>query len=110
MTVGKVDKRMAALFGVAIAVILLLRFVVLADRGAADVVPPSESIPMAEKRLERLRQVAATVPGKETVLKQARAELAEREKGVLKADTAAQAQAQLLEAVRRIGKIGRAHV
>ncbi len=56
---------------------------------------------MAEQRLERLRKLAATVPGKEAVLKQANAELETREAGVLKAETAAQAQAQLLDAIRQ---------
>jgi hypothetical protein len=81
--------------------IVVLRFGVYGDR-QAQVVPPSESVPAAEKRLERLRQVAATVPGKEAVLKQALAELGTREKGILKADTAAQAQAQLLNVIHTI--------
>jgi hypothetical protein len=51
-----------------------------------------------------LRETAATVPGKEKAAKQAAAELATREKGMILADTAAQAQAQLLEIIRRAGK------
>ena len=58
---------------------------------------------MAEKRLERLRQIAATVPGKETLMKQASAELESREKGMLKAETGAQAQAQLQELLHKVG-------
>jgi type II secretion system (T2SS) protein M len=64
-------------------------------------VAPSESIPVAELRLDRLRKLAATVPGKEAVLQQATAELNAREAGVLKADTAAQIQAQLLDTIRQ---------
>ena len=46
---------------------------------------------------QQLRQMAATVPGKEAAAEAGSAELDAREKGILKADTAAQAQAQLLE-------------
>jgi hypothetical protein len=102
MTVGKIDKRTAVLFAVGVGVILILKFGVYNDH-TVDVVSPTESIPMAEKRLDRLRRIAATVPGKETVLKQVSAELREREKGLLKGDTAPQAQAELLTAIRRIG-------
>lgn len=80
--------------------LILLRFGVF-QGSDASVVAPTESIPMAEQRLDRLRRLAATVPGKEAVLKQATAELASREAGVVKADTAAQAQAQLLDVIRQ---------
>jgi hypothetical protein len=83
-------------------VILILRFGVLADR-SPDVVAVSESAPMAEKRLARLRQIAATVPGKEALMKQATGELESREKGMLKAETSAQAQAQLQELLHKAG-------
>ena len=56
------------------------------------------------QEVSKLRQAVATVPGKEKVMKQAMSELAVREKGVIAADTAAQAQAQLLEIIRRTGK------
>ena len=62
---------------------------------------------MAEKRLERLRQIAATVPGKEALMKQAAGELESREKGMLKAETGAQAQAQLQELLHRVGAVQR---
>ena len=44
------------------------------------------------------------MPGKEKVARVVLADLAAREKGMVRADTAAQAQAQLLEIVRRTGK------
>jgi hypothetical protein len=47
--------------------------------------------------------VAAAVPDKEEILKRAQAELALREKGLLAADTAAQAQAQLVQILRAVG-------
>jgi hypothetical protein len=68
------------------------------------VVAASESAPMAEKRLEQLRLKAATVPGRETALKAANAELGAREKGILAVDTAAQGQAAILEILSRVAK------
>ena len=68
--------------------------------GAADV----NSIPLAEKRLQRVRQIAATVSGKQQVLQQVSTELASREKNLIQAETAAQAQAQLLQIIRKLAK------
>jgi hypothetical protein len=102
MNFGTLDRKTAILWISGVAVILILRFFVLADRSQA-VVAASESVPMAEKRLERLRQIAATVPGKEAVMKQASGELESREKGMLKADTSAQAQAQLQDLLHKVG-------
>jgi hypothetical protein len=102
MNFGTLDRKTAILWISGVAVILILRFFVLADR-SQGVVAASESVPMAEKRLERLRQIAATVPGKEAVMKQASGELESREKGMLKADTSAQAQAQLQDLLHKVG-------
>jgi hypothetical protein len=99
---GTLDRKTAILWISAVAAIVFVRFFVLADRSPA-VVAASESAPMAEKRLERLRQIAATVPGKEVLMKQASGELESREKGILKAETSAQAQAQLQELLHRVG-------
>ena len=102
MSFGALDRKTAILWICGVAVILILRFGVLADR-SPDVVAVSESAPMAEKRLARLRQIAATVPGKEALMKQATGELESREKGMLKAETSAQAQAQLQELLHKAG-------
>jgi hypothetical protein len=83
----------------------VLLVIVLVSRNrdtSAPVVAAADSVPLAERRLERLRQLAATVPGREAVLQQARAELQTREAGILKADTAPQAQAQLMDVIRRV--------
>ena len=61
----------------------------------------ADNIPAAERRLERVRQLAATVAGKRQVLNQVSAELAQCEKGILQAETAPQAQAVLLDIARR---------
>jgi Tfp pilus assembly protein PilO len=62
-----------------------------------NVVVAHDTIPVAKQRLENLRRKAALVPGKEAVLKQVQAELAEREKGIVMADTAEQARAHLMD-------------
>jgi hypothetical protein len=67
------------------------------------VVASSDSVGAAEKRLARLREIAATVPAKQDIAVKASAELATREKGLLAADTAPQAQAQLIQIIRRLG-------
>jgi hypothetical protein len=102
MNFGTLDRKTAILWICGVAVILILRFGVLAGR-SPDVVAVSESAPMAEKRLARLRQIASTVPGKEALMKQATGELESREKGMLKAETSAQAQAQLQELLHKAG-------
>jgi Tfp pilus assembly protein PilO len=51
-----------------------------------------------------LRALAASVPGKQEVLRTVTAELESREKGIVRADTGAQAQARVLEIVRRVAK------
>ncbi len=63
-----------------------------------------DSVDMAEKKLTRFRQLAATVPGKEAMLKQANADLVAREAGLMQAGTAQEAQAQLLQVIRALGK------
>src|SRR6185369_10508959 len=64
----------------------------------------ADSIPVAERRLASLRAAVATVPGKEEIAKKLNAELATRERGLLIADTAPQAQAQLIQIFREIGR------
>ena len=94
----------------ALALIAAIEVVLLAYKywptGSTPVVVASmNSVAMAEKRLARLREVAATVPAKEEVAAKVSAELAAREKGLIAADTAAQAQAQLIQIVRRLGAV-----
>lgn len=103
MNVGKLNPKLGAVWALGVLAILVLRFGFLDDR-PAGVAVARQSIPLAEQRLAKLRQAAASVPGREAVLRRARADLAVREKGVLTADTAAQAQAQVIEIARRAGK------
>ncbi len=95
------DRRALVMLAVAVPVILFFTF-----RGDSEpkVVAADNSPALAEKRLAHLREIAASVPGKEAVLKQVNGDLALRERGVITAATAAQAQAALLDAAARVGK------
>jgi len=101
----KLEKRERALLLVAgtLAVLVAVRLGV-GNSGPAVAESSVDSVEMAEKKLIKLRQLAATVPGKEAVLKQANALLASKEVGVIQAETAQQAQAQLLQVIRALGK------
>jgi hypothetical protein len=72
--------------------------------GSAKISAPVDSIDRTQKRLAMLRSQAATLPGKEAVLQQVSLELAEREKGLISGDTAEQAQAQLLQVIKRVAQ------
>jgi hypothetical protein len=103
VTTGTLDRRTLLILAAGVLLVLVLRFAVMPDK-RPEVVAAFDSVPLAEKRLAKLRETVATVPGKEKIARQAAAELATREKGMILADTAAQAQAQLLEIIRRVGK------
>jgi hypothetical protein len=64
----------------------------------------TSSVPATEKRLTRLRRLAAAAPGRQEILKKVSTELTKRESGLIQAETAPQAQAQLLQIVRRVAQ------
>ena len=97
------DRRALIVLGAGIVTVLVLRFGIYSER-QTSIVTATDSIPIAEKRLARVRQLAASVPGKQAVLKNVTKEAELREKGILQAPTAQQAQAHLLETIRRVGK------
>ena len=74
------------------------------DSSSTAVVGAANPTEMLEKRLTKARALLMQVPDKQAVLKQAQSDLALREKGLLVADTAAQAQAQLFQVLRRVGR------
>jgi hypothetical protein len=84
-----------------LVVIFFLKFVVYREP-EAHVAEASETIPVALDRLERVRQLAAMVPAREELLKQANQELQVRERGLLAASTAEQAKALLVERIHAI--------
>ncbi|MCX6589101.1 MAG: type II secretion system protein GspM [Acidobacteria bacterium] len=75
------------------------------DGSAAESGPLAADSPaLVEQRLERVRRLMLQVPDKEAAQKAAQGDLAAREKGLLQADTAPQAQAQLFQILRRVGR------
>lgn len=105
MTLTSRDKRALVLLGLALIVILIWK----ATSGGGPelhVAPAADSVPQAERRLNRLRQIAATVPGKEELFKKVSDEVAAREKGMIVADTAQQVQAQIQQLLRKLGANG----
>jgi hypothetical protein len=103
MTITTRDRRALALLATGLVIVLGLRFLVYSDKRLEEP-RAAQSIPLAETRLNRLRQLSASLAAKEEVLKKAVAAAAAREEGILHADTAPQAQAQVLQIVRRLGK------
>jgi len=103
MNMSTRDRRALAALSVAVVLGLIYRFWP-ADSAPAVVAPASGNLALTEKRLAKLRESAAIVPAKEVILKQVSSDLALREKGLITAATAAQAQAQLIQIIRRLGE------
>jgi len=62
------------------------------------------SVEIAQQRAARVRQLAALAPAREATMRQVTSDLADRERGMVPGDTAAEAQASVLEVARRVGK------
>ncbi len=101
MKLSKRDGRALAALGAVVVIILVVEMVV-ARRGEAPATPSIDSVAAVERRLARVKQAASALPAMEADLAAVSAALTERERGVLQADTLPQAQAQLLQVVRRI--------
>ena len=97
------DRRALAWLAVSALLGLVVRFWPASDGSAAVVAPAGNPVTVAEARLARLRETAATLPAKQDVYKKVSADLTAREAGLIRADTAAQAQAQLIQILRRLG-------
>jgi hypothetical protein len=96
------DRRALILLCVGLAVGAILRFAFPSnDSSAAPAL--SGSPEMARARLDRLRRIVATLPARETVMKQVSLDLASRERALIDAATIGQAQAALIEAIHRVG-------
>ena len=63
-------------------------------------VAEGQTVEQLETRLARFRELAGAAPAKENILKSVAAQLTAREKGLMQADTAAQAQALLIQMIR----------
>jgi hypothetical protein len=114
MTISDRDRRALIILGVALAAGGLLYWYsnsssspspgLVGAAAGSKISAPVDSIDRSEKRLAMLRRQAATLPGKQARLRQVSLELAEREKGLIPGDTAEQAQAQLLQIVKRVAQ------
>lgn len=100
------QEREKKLLPIGAGALIITLFVVFWPSGddAPKVVSMSNSPEVAEKRLASTMQLVALVPAKEEEYKRVAAELNKRERGMIQADTAAQAQAQLFQILRRIGR------
>ena len=101
MTSAERNRRALILLAGGLAVAALLEFGL--PSGPATTAAPTDAAAL-EQRLSRLKQIAATAPARDALMKQVSADLADREHGVIQADTAAQAQAALLEIASRVGR------
>jgi hypothetical protein len=100
LTLSPRDRRALSWLGVSALLSLVVYF--WPDSAGAPTVVATNSDPSAvAARLGKLRATAATVPAKNDVLNKVSGDLALREKGLLKADTVPQAQAQLMQIIRR---------
>lgn len=105
MTLRPRDRRALAFLAVSTLLGLVYRYwSAEPTTPVAAVAASADSVAIGEKRLAKLREVVATVPGKEEILGKVKAELATREKGLIIADTAPQAQAQLIQIVRGLAR------
>lgn len=103
MTISARDQKLLAVWVVVVGAAAW--YFLRPDSGPVSILPASasvESVDMAEQRLERLRNIAATAPAKQDVLKGVAAELAAREQGLIRAETVQQAQAQMLSVMREL--------
>jgi hypothetical protein len=90
--------------GAALAVAAVVLAYELWPAGSAAVASASPmSVAQMEQRLARVRETAASVPGKQEILKKVAADLETREKGLIRADTPQQAQAQVITILRGLG-------
>jgi hypothetical protein len=102
MNLGPRDRRALALLGGALALAAIYYFGFSSDTETVAPVQRADSIGRSERRLQELRRTVAAVPARENTVSMVKAALAIREKGLVQADTAPQAQAQLVQIVRRI--------
>jgi len=101
MKLKKRDRRALLVLGAAVLVMIVLE-ISHTESQQAPVTAGADSVATAGKRLARVRQLAAELPARDADLKTATDQLADREKGLIQADTLAQAQAQLLQVARRL--------
>jgi hypothetical protein len=98
------DRRALMLLAIALALFAIFYLVTAEPSQPTAIVSPVRSPLQAERQLNRMRQLASEAPGKERALQEARSVLERREAGIIRTDTAAQAQAQLFQILRRVAR------
>ena len=101
MTVSARERRLLIFLAIFVVVLVIWKS---AQPSAETVEASVDRTALAERRLAQLRTISSTVPAKEAQYEDLSKKLNEREKGLVVAETAEQAQAQLLQIVRRLGK------
>jgi hypothetical protein len=102
MTITDRDKR--ALIGLgAAAVISLSVYFWPQESSVPEVVGSVNTAAEVEQRLQRVRGLAAQVPARQQELERLTAELGKWETGLIKTETGQQAQAEIVQVLRRIG-------
>ena len=104
MTLQPRDRRALLILAGVLPMAVIYWLATRTPAASTNVAAPVESVDHSERRLANLRNALATVGGKEEQLQQASIELADREKGLIPGDTANQAQAQLVQIIRRVAK------
>jgi len=102
MTLSGRDRR--ALLILAGALLFAICEFILPSATASAPAADADDTAMVRQNVVRARQLAALVPARAAVMKQAASDLADRERGIIQADTFPQAQAALSEIARRVGK------
>jgi len=98
------EKKALIIWGAAVAIALIVYFTI----PEVGVIPARSArianVEIAQQRAVRVRQLAALAPAREATMRQVTSDLADRERGLVPGDTAAEAQASVLEVARRVGK------
>ena len=106
MTLTSRDRKALLLLAPAVVIYLIVNYALPGNTAVSTAFSTggADSVELAQQRAARLRQIAALVPAREAVVKQVASDLADRERGLIRADTAAQAQAAVGEVAVRVGK------
>lgn len=103
MTMTERDRRLLKLWAVIMGFGgLYFAYTLWPESSSAPVTADAETVGMAEQRLAKLRDIAASAPAKQDVLKNVSSELNQREAGLIRAETVAQAQALVVTKVREL--------
>lgn len=97
------DRRALIILAAGLAVFFIV-YLATRSSDSGKVVQPVESVEHMRKQLDAQRRAAAKLPATEEIYKKVSAELTDREKGLIIADTAAQAQARLVQILREVAR------